>query len=424
MRVRVAAPGGLGLPTDPGRSCHGPGVGATDRGECSFWVRPVDLLVDAILDSVQRPAPHRGPAPVRTPAISAEGRLERLCAAAKMLVTVAEGGGWRTSRRCCSARRPRSDLLSDWDLPRRGPRRLHSSPGWDRGRARLRSPATFPPERLVTLTSRPAGVPVGRRASEGDSFRRSPTRSGRAVRQPRPSRCSQPMTWRTSAGGIVDTCLQNVLLKRSANLVPRAGRSRGRRGARPRFSIEDLEGVVAEALGRGGFSPRACSQASVRCHAERAADLQPSALIWIARLRRKVADRAHITQLAGLVRQLAPQRSPTTSRFPTAPSCPRRGWGPAALLPTSPTAHAGTCPREVLPASASGDPRPCGPGSASPALVPANLLYILGKVRQASPFLVRRARLPFAGAGVEAPSRRRRSGSAARLSRCAHKPRS
>ena len=106
--VRVAAPGGLGLPAEAEELSTAQGLEAADDtgGTTLLGARPgrhpVDLLVDAILDTVDERLTgltyDRAGLLQWFQAIAAEGQLERLCAAAKMLVTMAEGYGDREVR--------------------------------------------------------------------------------------------------------------------------------------------------------------------------------------------------------------------------------------------------------------------------------------------------------------------------------------
>src|SRR6266498_1710905 len=91
VHVRIVGPGGLGLPTDLGQSSTAQGVAATDDtgGSALLGTRPgrhlVDLLVDAILESVDERLTgltyDRAGLLQWFQALSAEGRLEPLCAA-------------------------------------------------------------------------------------------------------------------------------------------------------------------------------------------------------------------------------------------------------------------------------------------------------------------------------------------------------
>ena len=137
VHVRVAAPGGLGLPADSGQLSTAQGVEAADDtgGTALLGARPrrhpVDLLVDAILDTVDERLTgltyDRAGLLQWFQAISAEGRLERLCAAAKMLVTMAEGlatGGSRADDVRGAAALPGATLkplLPDGSCPRPPP---------------------------------------------------------------------------------------------------------------------------------------------------------------------------------------------------------------------------------------------------------------------------------------------------------------
>jgi HEAT repeat protein len=164
--------------------------------------------------------------------------------------------------------------------------------------------------------------------------------------------------------------------------------------------------------------------------AERAAALPSErADTWIAGLRRKAADRTHLTQVVGLLRQgVAPEQIDDVAAYLRV--VPAEGLEEfAALLADEPDRRTRVRMCEVL-------------ARVGPPVIPVlvsrlgdqdwfvvrNALYILGKVRQAS------SALPSILAAVDHPHPRVRveairtasliggAGSTARLSRCAHDP--
>jgi hypothetical protein len=447
VHVRVAAPGGLGLPAEPEQLAAVQGAGATDDtgGTALLGARrgrnPVDLLVDAILDSVAERLTgltyDRAGLLQWFQAISAEGRLERLCTAAKMLVTMAEGHGDREVRVHTTLEAllllPEATLkplLSDWIVPQGA---------MDLAVFNLFTQVTedelaeiarhIPPEQLMTLTSDLLEFPweEGKRRrlvqAITDTLR---ARGETAV--PSPLLAADDPLLAELRQEIIEACHPDVLLERSADLLL-ALVTTGDRDEHLGFSIEALGEVVAEALGRDKLSLATRVLQGLGASAERAAELPSErADTWIARLRRKAADRTHITQVVGLLRQgTAPQQIDDVAAYLRL--IPEEGLGEfAALLADEPDRRTRVRMCEVL-------------ARVGPPVIPVlvarlgderwfvvrNVLYILGKVRQASA-------LPSVLAAVDHPHPRVRVeairaasliggvGSTARLSRCAHDP--
>ena len=448
VHVRVSAPGGLGLPAESEELAAGQGPGVTDDTEGSALLgarrrrNPVDLLVDAILDSVDERLTgltyDRAGLLEWFLAISAEGGIERLFAAAKMLVTMAEGHGDREVRVHTTLEallllpeailRP---LLSDWIVPQGA---------MDLAVFNLFTQVTeddlaeiarhIPPEQLMTLTSDLLEFPweEGKRRRLVQAITDTVRASGETG-APRPLLAADEPLLAELRQEIIDACHPDVLLERSADLllalvtIVDTDEHLG-------FSIEALDEVVTEALARDRLSLATRVLQGLRASAERAADLPPDRSdTGIARLRRKAADRAHITQVVGLLRQgSAPQQIDDVAAYLRL--IPEEGLKEfAALLADEPDRRTRVRMCEVLAR--------VGP-SVIPVLVSRlgdqvwfvvrNALYILGKVRQAS------SALPSILAAVDHPHPRVRveairsasliggAGSAARLSRCARDP--
>ena len=107
---------------------------------------------------------------------------------------------------------------------------------------------------------------------------------------------------------MIDACQPDILLERSADLLLALAMSEGR-DEHAGFSIEALEEIVGEALGRGNLALTVRVLQSLGASEEHAGDLTRERADRIARLRRKAADRAHVAQVAGLLRQgSAPQQ--------------------------------------------------------------------------------------------------------------------
>jgi hypothetical protein len=448
VHVRVAAPGGLGLPADPGQQSTARGVGVTDDagGSALLGARPgrnpVDLLVDAILDSVDERLTgltyDRAGLLEWFQAISAEGRLERLCAAAKMLVTMAESHGDREVRVRTTLEAllllPEATLkpfLSDWIVPQVARDlavfNLFTQVTEDELAEIARH---IPPEQFMTLTSDLVEFPweEGKRRRLVQAITDTLRARGETA-APGPLLAPDDPLLAELRQEIVDACHPDVLLERSADLLL-ALVTTGDGDAHVGFSIEALGEIVAEALGRDRLSlATRVLQGGFGASAERAADLPAErAGTWIASLRRKAADRTHITQVVGLLRQgSAPQQIDDVAAYLRL--VPEEGLGEfAALLADEPDRRSRVRMCEVLArvglpvipvlVARLGDQR---------WFVVRNVLYILGKVRQAST-------LPVVLAAVDHPHPRVRveairaasliggGGSAARLGQCAHDP--
>ncbi len=447
VRVRVAAPGGLGLPTDPGQLSTPQGVGATDDsgGSALLDAHPgrdhVDLLVDAILDSVDERLTgltyDRAGLLQWFEAISAEGRLERICAAAKMLVTMAEGHGDREVRVRTTLEAllllPEATLkplLSDWIVPQGST---------DLAVFNLLTQVTedelaeiarhIPPEQLMTLTSDLLEFPweEGKRRRLVQAITETLRASGETA-APGPLLAADDPLLAELRQEIMDACHPDVLLERSADLLL-ALATTGDGDEHLGFSIDALEEVVAEALGRGRLSLATRVLQGLGASREPATDLPAEgADDWIARLRRKAADRTHITQLAGLLRQsLAPEQIDDVAAYLRL--LPEEGLEEfATLLADEPDRRTRVRMCEVL-------------ARIGPPVIPVlvrrlgdqrwfvvrNVLYILGKIRQAStaPSVLAALDHPHPRVRVEAvraASLIGGAGSAVRLSRCAHDP--
>ncbi len=447
MHVRVAAPGGLGLPADPEQLSTAQGVGATDDtgGSALLDARPgrhpVDLLVDAILDSVDERLTgltyDRAGLLQWFEAISAEGRLERICAAAKMLVTMAEGHGDREVRVRTTLEAllllPEATLkplLSDWIVPQSAT---------DLAVFNLLTQVTedelaeiarhVPSDQLMTLTSDLLEFPweEGKRRRLVQAITETLRASGETA-APGPLLATDDPLLAELRQEIMDACHPDVLLERSADLLL-ALVATGDGDEHLGFSIEALEEVVAEALGRGRLSLATRVLQGLGASREPATDLPAEgADDWIARLRRKAADRTHITQLAGLLRQsLAPEQIDDVAAYLRL--LPEEGLEEfATLLADEPDRRTRVRMCEVL-------------ARIGPPVIPVlvrrlgdqrwfvvrNVLYILGKIRQAStaPSVLAALDHPHPRVRVEAvraASLIGGAGSAVRLSRCAHDP--
>lgn len=446
VHVRVAAPGGQGLPADPGQSSTAQGVGATDdtAGSALLGARhgrhPVDLLVDAILDSVDERLTSltydRAGLLQWFQALSAEGRLESLCAAVKMLVTMAEGQGDREVRVRTTLeallRLPEATLkplLSDWILPQGAT---------DLAVFNLLAQVTedelaeiarhIPPGQLMTLTSDLLEFPWegGKRQRLVQAITDTLQASGETA-APSPLLAADDPLLAELRQEIVDACHPDVLIEWSADLLL-ALVTTGDGDEHLGFSIEALGEVVAEALGRDRLSLATRVLQGLAASAERAADLPRERADQIARLRRKAADRILITQVAGLLRQgSAPQQIEDVARYLRL--VPEEGLGEfAVLLADEPDRRTRVRMCEVL--ARIGSP-------VIPVLTPRlgderwfvvrNVLYILGKVGRASALQSVLAALDHPHPRVRVEAVRTASfiagaGSTARLSRCAHDP--
>jgi hypothetical protein len=447
VHVSVATPGGLGLPADPGQLSTAQGVGATDDsgGSALLDAHPgrdhVDLLVDAILDSVDERLTgltyDRAGLLQWFEAISAEGRLERICAAAKMLVTMAEGHGDREVRVRTTLEAllllPEATLkplLSDWIVPQGST---------DLAVFNLLTQVTedelaeiarhIPPEQLMTLTSDLLEFPweEGKRRRLVQAITETLRASGETA-APGPLLAADDPLLAELRQEIMDACHPDVLLERSADLLL-ALATTGDGDEHLGFSIDALEEVVAEALGRGRLSLATRVLQGLGASREPATDLPAEgADDWIARLRRKAADRTHITQLAGLLRQsLAPEQIDDVAAYLRL--LPEEGLEEfATLLADEPDRRTRVRMCEVL-------------ARIGPPVIPVlvrrlgdqrwfvvrNVLYILGKIRQAStaPSVLAALDHPHPRVRVEAvraASLIGGAGSAVRLSRCAHDP--
>jgi len=327
VHVRVAAPGGLGLPADSGHLSTAQGVEAADDigGTALLGARPgrhpVDLLVDAILDTVDERLTgltyDRAGLLQWFQAISAEGRLERLCAAVKMLVTMAEGSGDREIR-------VRTTLEALLLLPEATLKPLLT--GWlmplaatDLAIFNLLTQVTedelaeiarrLPPEQLMTLASDLLEFPweEGKRRrlvqAITDTLREGgePAAPGLLLERDDPLMVELRQE-------MIDACQPDILLERSADLLLALAMTEDR-DEHAGFSIEALEEIVGEALGRGNLALTVRVLQSLGASEEHAGDLTRERADRIARLRRKAADRAHVAQVAGLLRQgSAPQQ--------------------------------------------------------------------------------------------------------------------
>jgi len=448
VHVRVAAPGGLGLPADPAQVVPAvQGVGATDDTEGGALLgarpgrNPVDLLVDAILDRIDERLTgltyDRAGLLQWFQAISTEGRLERLCAAAKMLVTMAETHGDREVRLRTTLEAllllPEATLkpfLSDWIVPQCATDldvfNLFTHVTEDELAEIARH---IPPGQLMTLTSDLLEFPweEGKRRRLVQAITDT-LRAGGETAAPSPLLAADDPLLAELRQEIIDACHPDVLLERSADLLL-ALVTTADEDEQLGFSIEALGEVVAEALGRDRLSLATRVLQGLGASAGRAADLPAERTDkWIARLRRKAADRTHITQVVGLLRQgSAPQQIDDVAAYLRL--VPEEGLGEfASLLADESDRRTRVRMCEVLarvglPAipvllARLGDER---------WFVVRNSLYILGKIRQASA-------LPSVLAAVDNPHPRVRveairaasliggGDSAARLSRCAHDP--
>ena len=447
VHVRVVAPGGLGLPADPEQLSTVQGVGATDDtgGSALLGARPgrnpVDLLVDAILDSVDERLTgltyDRAGLLQWFQAISTEGRLERLCAAAKMLVTMAEGHEDREVRVRTTLEAllllPEATLkplLSDWIVPQAATDlavfNLLTQVTEDELAEMARH---IPAEQLMTLTSDLLEFPweEGKRRRLVQAITDTLRVSGETVAPGLLLAADHPLLAELRQE-IVDACHPDVLLERSADLLLTLVTT-GDTDEHLGFSFEALGEVVAEALGRGRLSLATRVLQGLGASAERPADLPPErADDGIARLRRKAADRTLIAQVGGLLRQgSAPEQIDDVAAYLRLVA--EEGLGEfATLLADEPDRRPRVRMCEVLARVGSpvipvllarlGDQR---------WFVVRNVLYILGKIRQAST-------LPSVLAALDHPHPRVRveavrtasliggAGSAARLGRCARDP--
>jgi HEAT repeat protein len=321
VHIRVAAPGGLGLPGDSGQRSTGQGVGVADDtgGTTLLGARtarhPVDLLVDAILDIVDERL--TGLTYDRTgllewfQAISAEGHLEGLCAAARMLVTMAEGYGDREVRARTTLEAllllpetTLTPLLTDWLMP------LAAT---DLAIFNLLTQVTedelagisrhIPPEQLMTLASDLVEFPweKGKRQRLVQAITDTLREGGEAAAPGLLLARDDPLMVELRQE-IIDACHPDVLLERSADLLLALVMTEDG-DEHPGFSIEALEEIVGEALGRGNLALAVRVLQSFGASEEDASDLARERADRIARLRLKAADRAHVAQVAGFLRQ-------------------------------------------------------------------------------------------------------------------------
>jgi HEAT repeat protein len=101
---------------------------------------------------------------------------------------------------------------------------------------------------------------------------------------------------------IIDACQPDVLLERSADLLLALVMIEDG-GEQPGFSIEALEEIVREALGRGSLALAVRVLQSLGAIEEQTGDPTRERADRIANLRRKAADRDNVAQVAGLLRQ-------------------------------------------------------------------------------------------------------------------------
>jgi hypothetical protein len=287
----------------------------------------------------------------------------------------------------------------------------------------------IPPEQLMTLTSDLLEFPwgEGKRQRLVQSITETLRASGETA-APGPLLAADDPLLAELRREIVDACDPDVLLERSADLLL-ALATTGDGDEHLGFSIEALEEVIAEALGRGRLSLATRVLQGLGASREPATDVPAErADDWIARLRQKAADRTCITQLAGLLRQsLAPEQIDDVAAYLRL--LPEEGLEEfATLLADEPDRRARVRMCEAL-------------ARVGPPVIPVlvrrlgdqrwfvvrNVLYILGKVGQASA-------LPSVLAALDHPHPRVRveavrtasliggAGAAARLSRCARDP--
>jgi hypothetical protein len=323
--VRVAAPGGVGLPSEPANlsTAQGVGIGAADGPEGNaFHTRPgralADLLVDAILDIVDERLTgltyDRAGLLQWFQAISVEGRLESLCTAAKMLVTMAEGHGDREIRVRTTLEAllllPEATLkllLADWLVP------LAAT---DLAVFELLTQVTedelaeisrrIPSEQLMTLTAELLEFPweEGKRRRLVQAIT-DILQGGGETTTPGPVLTPDDSVVVELRQEIVDACQPDVLLERSADLlltlVTIPDKDEG-----PGFSIEALDEIIGEALGRGKLTLAIRVLESLGASAEPVVDLTRDRSDRLTLVRRKAADHSRVAQVAGLLRQGSP----------------------------------------------------------------------------------------------------------------------
>ena len=222
---------------------------------------------------------------------------------------------------------------------------------------------------------------------------------------------------------MIDACDPDVLLERSADLLLALVLIEDG-DEHPGFSIEALEEIVGEALGRGNLALAVRVLQSVGAGEEHAGDVTRERAERVARLRGKAADRAHVKQVAGLLRQgSAPQQLDAIAGYLRLV----RDDGInefAALLAGEPDRRTRVLMCEVL-------------ARVGPAVIPVlgpllgdkrwfvvrNVLYILGKLQHSSALASALATLDHPHPRVRVEAVRTASlidgaGAASRLSRC------
>ena len=321
VHVRVAGPGGLGLPGDAGHLSTAQGDEAADdaMGTTLLGARPgrqpVDLLVDAILaivdDRLTDLTYDRAGLLQWFEAISAEGRLERLCDAAKMLVVMAEGYGDREVRVRTTLEAllllPEATLkplLTEWLLPRAAT---------DLAIFNLLTQVTedelaevtrhVPPEQLMTLASDLLEFPweKGKRQRLVQAITDT-LRQGGEPAVPGVPLARDDSLMVELRQEIIDACHADVLLERSADLLLALVMTEDG-DEHPGFSIEALAEIVGEALGRRNLALAVRVLQNIGVNEEQPGGLTRERADQIARLRRKAADRSQVAQVADLLRQ-------------------------------------------------------------------------------------------------------------------------
>jgi hypothetical protein len=444
VHVRVASPGGLGLPGESGQLSTAQGVGAADDtgGAALLGARPgrhpVDLLVDAILDTVDERLTDltydRTELLQWFQAISAEGRLESLCAAAKMLVTMAEGYGDREIRVRTTLEAllllpetTLTPLLTDWLMP------LAAT---DLAIFNLLTQVTedelaeigrhISPEQLMTLASDLLEFPweKGKRQRLVQAITDTLREGGEPAAPGLLLDRDDPLLVELRQE-MIDACHPDVLLERSADLLLALVMTEDG-DEQPGFSIEALEEIVGEALERGNLALAMRVLQSLGASEEHAGDLTRERADRLARFRRKAADRAHVVQVAGLLRQgsAAQQLDAIAGYLRLVPADGINEF--AALLADEPDRRTRVLMCEVL-------------ARVGPPVIPVlvlllgdkrwfvvrNVLYILGKVRHSSALAPALAALDHPHPRVRVEAVRAASlidgaGATAHLSRRAH----
>ncbi|HET8577159.1 MAG TPA: HEAT repeat domain-containing protein [Methylomirabilota bacterium] len=327
VHVRVAAPGGLGLPAEAGQlsTAHGVEVADDTGGTTLLGARPgrhpVDLLVDAILDMVDERLTGLTYDCAGLlqwfQAVAAEGRLEKLCAAAKMLVTMAEGYGDREVRVRTTLEAllllPEATLkplLTEWLMP------LAAT---DLAIFNLLTQVTedelaeiarhIPPEQLMTLASDLLEFPweKGKRQRLVQAITDTLKEGGGPAAPGLLLERDDPLMVELRQE-IIDACHPDILLERSADLLLALVLTEGS-DEHPGFSIEALEDIIGEALARSNLALAVRVLQSLGAGEAPSGDLARERAERLARLRRKAADRPQVTQVVGLLRQgSAPQQ--------------------------------------------------------------------------------------------------------------------